>query len=102
MMNRTADEMRTAILNESKEVFDALTYDKTLSELQELNFRCGDGHRWCCYEMCVKGIIMSAEATDSDRDRALHLYAEYQFMEGRNAACTNIQIALQQEESEVD
>lgn len=102
MMNRTADEMRTAILNESKDVFNALVYDKTLSELQELNFRCGDGHRWCSYEMCVKGIMMSADATDSDRDRALHLYGEYQFVEGRNTACTNIQVALQQEESEDD
>ena len=95
MMNKTADELRQAILNESKAAFDDDVHDTTLSELQEINFRCGDGHRWCSYEKCVKEIIMSADATDSDRDRALQLYAEYNFMKGRNNACANIQICLQ-------
>lgn len=93
---KTKAEMIQIILDESKEAFNGTYEDgsKILNELQELSFRVGDGHKWCSYEMCVKSILMSAEASDSDRERALMLYAGYNQWLGREVACVNIQDAL--------
>lgn len=99
---KTKAEMLQIIADESKEAFNGTYEDgsRILNELQELSFRVGDGHKWCNYEMCVKSILMSAEATDADRDRALMLYAGYNQWLGREVACTNIQRALMGEENE--
>lgn len=97
---KTKAEMLQIIADESKTAFNGNYEDgsKILNELQELSFRVGDGHKWCNYEMCVKSILMSAEATDADRDRALMLYAGYNQWLGREVACTNIQNALMKKE----
>ena len=99
---KTKAEMLQIIADESKTAFNG-NYEgggKILNELQELSFKVGDGHKWCSYEMCVKSILMSAEATDADRDRALMLYAGYNQWLGREVACTNIQKALMGEGEE--
>ena len=99
---KTKAEMLQIIADESKEAFNATYEDgsKLLDELQELSFRVGDGHKWCSYEKCVTSILMSAEATDADRERALMLYAGYNQCLGREVACINIQEALMGKEKE--
>lgn len=97
---KTKAEMLQIVADESKTALNGTYKDgrRILNELQELSFKVGDGHKWCNYEMCVKSILMSAEATDADRDRALMLYAGYNQWLGREVACVNIQDALMRKE----
>lgn len=99
---KTKAEMLQIVADESKTAFNGTYEDgsRILNELQELSFKVGDGHKWCNYEKCITSILMSAEASDSDRERALMLYAGYNQWLGREVACTNIQRALMGEENE--
>ena len=99
---KTKAEMLQIVADESKTAFNGTYEDgsRILNELQELSFKVGDGHMWCSYEACLESIMMSAEATDADRTKAMMLYAEYNQWLGREVACTNIQRALMGEENE--
>ena len=71
-----------------KQLFDDCWHDDTLKELQELNAKYGDGHRWCSYEPCLTGIIKNGN--QSIIDNALRIYNKHVMLDVLEREYTNI------------
>lgn len=59
----------------ANEVFNEKWNDTTLKELQEINAEHGDGHRWCSWDECLKGIMKGGN--DRAIDKALEIYRRH-------------------------
>ena len=73
----------------SKAFLDDLN-DTTLTELQELCAKYGDGHRWCCYETCLTEIIKAGDTKAISK--AFAIYSKHYVIKGRNDAMTELAI----------
>lgn len=49
--------------------------DRLFKELQDLNAKCGDGHRWCSVDANFEGV--RANGNKDQQSRALWLYRRY-------------------------
>lgn len=56
--------------------------DNTLEALWEIGDVAEIGHI-CCYQEMLKSILLSAEISSHDKDRALHLFEHWSYTRGR-------------------
>ena len=98
MKNLRENKKFTELWNEiSEDYFE----DNSLKELQALNFKYGDGHKWCSWYHNIRGLV-SHDAPKQIIQQAIDLYVKYEILNAKHDTMCHVWWALDSEDNELD
>lgn len=88
----TKAQMKENVSKLNRQITKAAAEDNSLAQLQELCAEHGDGKKWCSWDECLRKILMNS--TDKIViNRAISIYTEHIYIQGKSDALTNFLIA---------